>query len=221
MSQHDYVIDNAAGGVVRADINAALAAIASQNAGTGAPSPTYAHMVWPDTAANLVKWRNSANTAWVVIASWDGTTYIPYRAGVALGNAAILTAGTAANNLLQLDVNGHLPALDMRNLVGQKFDLAEQTGTAYTLTESDRGKVIRLNNESAITLTLPQVSTEDLIVGFQCICVQWGAGQITFAPQGADVVRSLDASLTTVGRYAAVSVAKIADGEYWLAGGLT
>lgn len=67
MSQHDYVLDNAAGGTFRADLNAALAALLSQNAGATAPSTTAAHMVWMDTANSLLKIRNAANNAWITI----------------------------------------------------------------------------------------------------------------------------------------------------------
>lgn len=46
------------------------------------PSVTTAGQFWWDTETNLVKVRNGANTAWVVTASFDGTTYIPYAAGL-------------------------------------------------------------------------------------------------------------------------------------------
>lgn len=67
MSQHDYVIANAAGAVFRADINSALAAIVSQNSGTTEPSTTYAYMHWADTTTGLLKIRNASNTGWVTI----------------------------------------------------------------------------------------------------------------------------------------------------------
>lgn len=49
MAQHDYVIDNASGAVVRADINSALAAVKSTNSGTSAPASPVAGMLWVDT----------------------------------------------------------------------------------------------------------------------------------------------------------------------------
>ena len=42
MSQHDMIIDNSTGANVRADINNALGAIATNNSGSSAPSTTYA-----------------------------------------------------------------------------------------------------------------------------------------------------------------------------------
>jgi len=66
MSQHDYVIDNADGATVRADINSLSAAIATLNSGAAAPSTTYAYLPWADTTATSLKRRNSANTGWLV-----------------------------------------------------------------------------------------------------------------------------------------------------------
>ena len=40
MAQHDYVIDNASGAAVRADLNNVLTAIVSNNSGATAPSQT-------------------------------------------------------------------------------------------------------------------------------------------------------------------------------------
>lgn len=67
MAQHDYIISNASGAAVRADLNSALLAIASQNSGATAPSATYAYMPWADTTAGLLKFRNAANTDWVTV----------------------------------------------------------------------------------------------------------------------------------------------------------
>jgi len=72
MSQHDYVIDNASGAVVRADINSVLQAILSGNSGTSAPSTTVAGMWWMDTtggAPYTLKIRDAGNNHWLTVAS--------------------------------------------------------------------------------------------------------------------------------------------------------
>lgn len=71
MSQHDYVIDNASGAAVRADLNNALSAIVTSNSAATAPSTTYAYQVWADTTANKLKIRNGANNAWFEVGSLD------------------------------------------------------------------------------------------------------------------------------------------------------
>lgn len=67
MSQHDMDIANAGGAGIRADINLALLALASNNSGATAPTATFAYMWWPDTTTGLLKQRNAGNSAWVTI----------------------------------------------------------------------------------------------------------------------------------------------------------
>jgi hypothetical protein len=65
MSQHDYIISDAAGTPFLADLNLAIKALASNNEGATEPAVTYAHMWWPDTTADILKQRNAANTGWL------------------------------------------------------------------------------------------------------------------------------------------------------------
>jgi len=71
MAQHDYTIANQSAPTARSDINNALAAIVSQNSGASSPSITYSNMVWYDTANNILKMRNEADTDWITIATLD------------------------------------------------------------------------------------------------------------------------------------------------------
>ena len=67
MSTHDYIVDNQNGANFRSDLNNALAAIVSNNSSATAPTTTYAFMLWADTANDLLKQRNAADSAWVDI----------------------------------------------------------------------------------------------------------------------------------------------------------
>ena len=67
MAQHDYDLANQAGAAFRSDLNAALAAIVTNNSGATAPETTYAHMWWADTTAGILKRRNAANSAWISV----------------------------------------------------------------------------------------------------------------------------------------------------------
>lgn len=67
MAQHDYDLANATGASFRADLNAALAAVQTQNSGSSAPSSPRQWMMWMDEAAGLVKQRNQSNNAWIPI----------------------------------------------------------------------------------------------------------------------------------------------------------
>ena len=67
MSTHDYVIANQTGANTRSDLNTAFSAIVSNNSSATAPTTTYAYMLWADTANDLLKQRNAANSAWISI----------------------------------------------------------------------------------------------------------------------------------------------------------
>lgn len=64
----------------------------------------------------------------------------------------------------------------------------KQTGTTYTITASDLGKIVEVSNAAAITVTLPEESTEALQAGFHCVIRQTGVGQITVAKEGSDAL---------------------------------
>ena len=65
MAQHDYVIDNSTGANVRADINSALQAIATNNSGSSAPSATFPSQFFADTSAGIMKLRNTSDNGYV------------------------------------------------------------------------------------------------------------------------------------------------------------
>ncbi|GAB4300252.1 MAG: hypothetical protein Kow0096_20120 [Thiohalomonadaceae bacterium] len=69
MAQHDYLIDNQPGSAFRADLNAALAAIVSNNSGATEPATTYPFQWWADTTSGKLKLRNAANDAWIEVGS--------------------------------------------------------------------------------------------------------------------------------------------------------
>ncbi len=67
----DYSLADQSGAAFRAELNTILAAIASQNSGTSAPSTTYANMWWVDTTNSRLKKRNNGNTAWIDLGPMD------------------------------------------------------------------------------------------------------------------------------------------------------
>lgn len=71
MATHDYVIDNQTSANARADINNVLQAILSNNSSATAPTVTAANMFWYDTANNLLKMRNEADSAWIIVGYLD------------------------------------------------------------------------------------------------------------------------------------------------------
>lgn len=88
-----------------------------------------------------------------------------------------------------------------------------QTGTSYTLQASDNGKVVTLNNASAVTLTVPS----GLGAGFACTIVQLGAGQITFTPSST-TINNRQSQTKTAGQYA-VAVLSAYAADTFISGG--
>jgi hypothetical protein len=74
MSQHDFNIANQGFPATRADLNNALAALASNSSGTSEPSTTYPNQLWYDTSNDLLKFRNEADSAWITLAYMNQTT---------------------------------------------------------------------------------------------------------------------------------------------------
>ena len=58
-------VDNSTGANVRADINSALQALATNSSGSSAPSTTFASQFFADTNAGIMKLRNTSNNGFV------------------------------------------------------------------------------------------------------------------------------------------------------------
>lgn len=118
MSQHDYVIGNDTAANVRADINTALLAIASNNSGASAPATTYANQWWYDSTNDILKIRSEANDAWISVAKLNQTSkqFFPIVGGVevtATGTELNFVDGVTSAIQTQLDAKAALasPAL--------------------------------------------------------------------------------------------------------------
>jgi hypothetical protein len=90
-----------------------------------------------------------------------------------------------------------------------------QTGTTYTLALTDNGKIVTLNNASAITLTVPTNSSVGFPVGSQIFLTQLGAGQVT-ATSSATLRATPGAKLRTT--YSSAALIKI-DTDTWVLSG--
>ena len=124
-----------------------------------------------------------------------------------LGNVKTSGTITAAG----LEVTGNVTST-AGSISGFDAALNNQTGTTYTLTSSDNGKVVTLNNASPITLTI----NTGLGDGFNCLIVQKGAGQITMAGTATRINRQ--SHTKTAGQYAVVSIVNIGSETIIVAG---
>jgi hypothetical protein len=96
--QSALAIPNEAGASFRADNNTALQANATFQAGASAPGTTYADEYWWDTTNQVLKKRNQANSAWIVIATRDEAFVLARSANTILGlsdvGKTIIATGT-------------------------------------------------------------------------------------------------------------------------------
>jgi hypothetical protein len=95
------------------------------------------------------------------------------------------------------------------------------TNTTYSLTLTDAGKVVQLNNSNPMTLTVPADSSVNFEVGQEIVLTQYGSGQVTVAAAVGVTIRSLSGNLKISGQYGEARLIKLASDEWLLSGNLT
>lgn len=200
MSQNDMALANANGATIRADMNSALQALASNNGGSSAPSTTYANQWWFDTTNDILKIRDEANANWVNVASLVGTTWIPYSNGSVLGTLANLNASSVSTSLAMAankSIAGALTSVTSGTpdfaTMGNAVTLSS-TATANTLGTTQAGFIGVIHYGVAITIThngtsrqLPTAANIVTTVGDVEIVLSLGSGNYrTIAYMRAD-----------------------------------
>lgn len=139
MSQHDYNIANQTFSATRTDLNNALGAVATNNAGNSAPSTTYANQWWFDSDGNTLYMRNKDNDAWVTVLTIGATSD-----DVESLTANVITEGTSATGVT---VDGML--IKDGGFVASKNCVISTTGNETTLemisTDADASSGPRLS----------------------------------------------------------------------------
>lgn len=96
----------------------------------------------------------------------------------------------------------------------------QQTGTTYTLVLSDLGKLVELNNASAITVTVPANATAAFAVGDRIDLLQTGAGQVTIAPAVGVTINAEGSKNKLAGQWAACTLIKRATDTWVVIGNI-
>ena len=86
---------------------------------------------------------------------------------------------------------------DGNSIEGFAATVVNETSTSYTLSASDAGKMIVINNSENATVTVPQ----GLPTGFNCSFLQKGAGSISFSASGT-TINNRQSHTQTAGEYA-------------------
>lgn len=123
----------------------------------------------------------------VLAVSTGGTSVTTFSSsGIVVGNGTGPLQTTSASIGASGNIYGYIAT--------QNF----QTGTTYTVSSVDAGKIISQSNASAIVTTLPN----SYVSGFACSWVQMGAGQITFSPAAGATLVNRSSQTKAAGQYA-------------------
>lgn len=114
-----------------------------------------------------------------------------------------------------------LTAAECTNLAVSMIALNAITTTTYTTVLGDDGKLVTLDNASAITVTIPPNGTVAYGIGTQINLMQLGAGQVTIAAGAGVTLRSPGSRLKTSAQYAVATCCKIATDTWVVVGNLS
>lgn len=148
----------------------------------------------------------------------------------------LTTSNNAENNILLSEVSGQLYVgdnpvaisgsfnagslsdynFDGNSIEGFSATIVNDTTQSYTLSSSDSGKLIILNNASEITVTVPS----GLSIGFNCTVLQKGAGAAVFFASST-TINNRQSHTKTAGQYAMATLICYDTNTFILAGDTT
>jgi len=171
----------------------------------------------------LLTLANAAAADWVPNSLFDANTMLVAHTdntpvAVAVSANQVVGRGNSGN------IKGLTPAETVAVIGAEVFTQAQginaQTGTTYTLVAGDAGKMVSLNNASAITLSVPQDSAATIAVGTYVDLYQLGAGQVTVAAGSGATLRVSGLTAKSRAQYSRFAVQKVAANTWVVFGDL-
>jgi hypothetical protein len=123
---------------------------------------------------------------------------------------------TAGTERLRIDTNGNLSGSTTNTLAGFGAQI-NTIPNSVTLAAADNAEIIQSNATTAISITIPT----GLPTGFNCMVLQYGAGQITFSPAAGVTLINRNSFNKTIGQYALVTLLHIGSNVVIISGELT
>lgn len=153
----------------------------------------------------------------------SGTLTVAVSGGTVTPATFAYTSGSNALLTVSSDDSGVTVGMSTPiagSIFGQAQEINAQTGTTYTLVAADVGKLVKLTNASAITLTLPQDSDAAYDIGKYTDLRAGGAGQVTVVAGSGATLRVSGLTAKSRAQYARFGVQKVAANEWDLYGDL-
>jgi hypothetical protein len=156
--------------------------------------------------APSIKLTTGASNGYILTSAADGTaSWAASSSSISGGTTNAIpkySSATAITSSAISDDGTTVSLASTRTLTGANAAVNAQTGTTYSLVQGDNGRVITMNNASAITLTIPT----SLTAGFNCMIVQYGAGTVTIVGASGVTVVNRSNYNKTGGQYAIVTI---------------
>lgn len=105
--------------------------------------------------------------------------------------------------------------------IGSVINVNTQTGTTYSLTSSDGGKIVECDNISANVISVPSNASVPFLIGTQILVTQYNTGNTSFTFSSPVVVRSANNRLKMTGQYSAATLVKRGTDEWYLFGDIS
>ena len=120
---------------------------------------------------------------------------------------------TAGVERMRLDLTGNLSGSTTNTLSGFGAQI-NTISTSVSLAATDNAEVIQSNAASAIIITIPT----GLPTGFNCMVLQYGAGQITFSGASGVTIINRNGYTKSIGQYALVTILHIGSNNVIISG---
>ena len=166
-------------------------ALTATNSASPVTSPATGLLVYNTATTN-----NASNNVAPGYYFWNGSAWV-----------AIL------GNITTSSISGNGTTTTLTNF-GAEVNV--QGGTSYTLAASDNGKIISCTSNSPVTITVPA-----LTIGFNCLIVQRGTGQVTLVNGSGGSVNNRYNFNKTAGQHAIMSLVSVAAGQFISSGDMS
>jgi len=134
-------------------ISSALVSLRQMHAGTVEPTTTSAYMLWGDTTLGVIKIRNAADTAWIVVAPLLGSWSTPPKKSISFADSPY-TISDGEGYFLEIDCTGgavtiNLPDCATNGELHMGFYKSDASGNGVTINRAGSDTI-----EGATTLML-------------------------------------------------------------------